>query len=359
MKILLIFPAIAFFISFLSGCSAFSSSSASKLDSIFPQQIGQFNRVNANENSASWSTADYSKTDAAIFYGYGTENIPAAAQEKVKRKNFCNDEYLRKPITLKEEILRDKTGKEIGNVLICREPIIESSKVIGDKFTMTLANGNNYSVLQTNRGGLANLVEFAQALPANSQIDFAALKLDELIAANPVENYSIESLMKDFPLKLTDTPYLKGKILIVQQSPTNYNSGNGIPSISNSSEIYGLTKEMMTESISQAGTVVRVVCQKGRQIDFYVIDDAEKTKIPAYAVDCTVSIIDQSIPATIAQKKIVGDSLMQTESVTKTTRPNIQNGSITNMETTIRQKEFFASLPYEKIADYLKKMPKK
>ena len=349
MKIRLSFPVIAFFISFLSGCSVSSpSSSAAKLDLIFPQKIGQFNRATATENSSSWSTADYSKTDAAIFYGFGAEKTSGAAQEKVKHKDFCNETYLpQKPTILKEEILRDKTGKEIGNILICREPNISaSSEITGDRFNMTLANGNDYLLFDTKLGGLADLVEFAQALPANSQIDFTALKLDELIAANPSAIYSREKLKNNPPLKLVEKPYLTGKILIVEQSPNNYNGGIGTPTISTSNEIYGLTKEMMTGSISQAGTVVKVVCQKGKKIDDYVTKDAEKIKFPVYAVDCTVSIIDQSIPAIIAQKNFVGDSLMDTESF-------MQYGKSTE------KKEFFAFLPYEKIADFLKKMPKK
>lgn len=103
---------------------------------------------------------------------------------------------------------------------------------------------------------------------------------------------------------------------------------------------------MMTESIAQAGTVIKVVCQKGKQISFYVTKDAEKRKLPAYAVECTVSIIDQSIPAIIAQKNFVGDYLMDSREVTKI-------GTLT------MQKEFFASPPHEKIADFLKTLPKK
>lgn len=347
MKIRLSFPAIAFFILFLSGCSVSSpTSSPSKLDAIFPQKIGQFNRATANEKSSSFSFADYSKPDVKIEYGFDTEQTSGAVQGKIKRKENCNDNGNGKTIILKEDVLRDKTGKEIGNILICREPSYEGSDIKGDRFKMILAKDKNYLRLAAELGGLADLVEFAQALPDNSQVDFTALKLDELIAANRSSRFSTERLKINPPLKLAEKPYLIGKILIVEQISSDYFSGVAIPSISKSNEIYGLTKEMTTESIDQAGTIVQVVCQKGKQIGIYVTKDAEKTKLPAYALDCTVSIIDQSIPAIIAQKNFVGDSLMDTTSVTKVGKSNLQ-------------KEFFAFPPYEKIAAFLKTLPKK
>jgi hypothetical protein len=353
MKIRLSFTAIAFFILFLSGCAA-SSSSSSKLDTIFPLKIGQFNRGTANENSGSFSFAEYSKPYVKIQYGLDTEQTSGAVLEKVKRKDNCNENVGGKTTILKEDVLRDKTGKEIGNLLICREPGSGSPDIKGDIFKIILAKDKNYLRLVAELGGLSDLVEFAQAIPDNSQIDFTALKLDQLFAANPSTRYSLESLKTNPPLKLADKPYLTGKILIVEQVPYSFNGGMATPSILNidgifgtkNYERYGLSKDMMTESIAQAGTIIKVVCQKGKQIGFYVTKDAEKTKLPAYAVDCTVSIIDQSIPAIIAQKNYVGDFLMDTEAVTK-----IQKSTI--------EKEFFASPPYQKVADFLKTLSKK
>lgn len=348
MKIQLIFPAIAFFILFLSGCNASSSSSSSssKLDTIFPQKIGQFNRVTATEKSNSFSFADYSKPNVKIAYVFDTEQTPEAVQEKIKRKENCSDNSNGKTIILKEDVLRDKTGKEIGSILICREPGYTGLDVNGDTFKMILGKDKNYSRLAADLGGLADLAEFAQALPDNSQIEFSALKLDQLIAANPSGRYSLENLKKDPPLKLADKPYLTGKILIVEQSPSNYFNGVATPGISTNPQLYGLTKEMTTESIPQAGTVIKVICQKGKQIGNYVTKDAEKKKLPAYAIDCTVSIIDQSIPAIIAQKNFVGEFLMDSQAVTK-------------IGDSTEQKEFFAYPPHEKIADFLKTLPKK
>lgn len=339
MRIWLSFSAIAFLLSVLSGCSV---PSPSKLDSVFPPKIGQFDRRTMTENSGPWFTAEYYKRGAVILYGFGLEKTAEAAQEKVKRKEFCDGQYSSQPKILKEEILKDKAGKEIGNILICREP---NRGFTGNKyeFKMTLANDKTYVLLDTKIGGLAELVEFAQALPVNSQVDFAALNMDELIAENPSTSGSPEELIKlNPPLQLAAKPYLKGKVLIVEQHPREAFLSTGAPSVVESPERYGLTKELMTQSITQAGTLIQIKCGKGKKINEYVTQDAEKKKVPVHAVDCTVSVIDKTIPAIIAQKNFVGDFFIGSEKRTIT------------VET-----EFYAFAPTTDIADFIKKLPKK
>jgi hypothetical protein len=338
------FLAVALFVSFLSGCS---SSSPTYLDTVFPEKIGQFNRAKATRNDSSWYVSEYSKPGAVIFYGFGPERTIEDAQKKVKSKQFCQTQISTSPDDfkiLREEVLKDRTGQEIGNILICREAVKDTYKNIvkGYKFKITLANDKNYLLLDATTGGVADLIEFAQALPLNSPVDFTPLKLDELIAENPLAGSLPEDLLKlNPPVKLAKEPYLKGKILIIEKIFSQYSGIDPTPSFVKNPETYGLTKEMMTESINQAGTVIQIVCQKGKKIGDYVTKDAEKKRFPAFASDCTVSVIDQTIPAIIARKNFVGNSLLFEEETF-----------------TLSKTEVIAPTPTE-IDDFIKKLPKK
>jgi hypothetical protein len=337
--------AIAFFLLILTGCS----SSPTYLETVFPEKIGQFNRSTVSQNSGSWATAEYSKPGAIVFYGLGRESTAEEAQKRVRNKNFCDSKNLSDPDELKilkEEILKDKAGKEIGNILICREVVKDPYKNMakGYKFKITTAHEQNYLLLEVRTGGLAELVEFAQALPLNSEVDFTGLKLNELIADNPSIATSPEDLIKLAPpLKLAEKPYLKGKIMMVEQVPNPFTHGEPTPSMVKVFDLYGLTKEMMSESLKQAGTVIQIVCRKGKKIGDYVTKDAEKKKFPAYDLNCTVSVIDQTIPAIIAQKNFVGgfNELLDKEKTF-----------------TLSEQEAIAYPPIE-MYDFIKKLPKK
>jgi hypothetical protein len=329
---------------FFAACQSFLPFDA---DKVFPPTIGQFTRGTASRNTDAWFTADYRKPGVQIFYGLGPEKTAEDAKKGVTDKKFCESEDSKKNGTikiLKEEILKDKTGKDVGRILICREMVKDAYKdTVGNyQYKITLANDKNYVLLDGKLGGLADLVEFAEALPLNSQIDFSALNLVSLVKENSSVSATADEVAAfNAPVKISKEPYLKGKVLIVSQTYFGKLGTDGSFVFEKQPESYGLTKESIAASLNEADSLIQILCSKGERLGDYVTSDAEKKKFPAYASNCKVSVIDKTIPATIAQKLFVGKSLAENESFSTS------------------EKEFRAPPPTIEIQEFIKKMPKK
>jgi hypothetical protein len=100
--------------------------------------------------------------------------------------------------------------------------------------------------------------------------------------------------------------------------------------------------------MEEIGSIVKVDCGKGASIGQYVLKD-KGTKIPAFSSFCKVSIIDNTIPAVIAQKTFTNSTMVDNYITDVDKKGNLYNYN----------KEYVASFPTSEIADFLGKLPKK
>ncbi len=333
---------------FLEACSL---STSVDTNNFFPQTVGDYKRDEVKQgNNNSWFYADYRKPNVEIFYGFGPYSTAQEAQTQVTNKKFCDSADAVKEGTLKilkEEILKDKTGKEIGRILICREAVKDTYKdTVGNyKYTITLSNDKSYIYLNGRESSLADLTNFAETLPLNSQVDFTALNLQALVAANSSTSASADELIRlNPPVKLAKEPYIKGKVLIASQTFSGISSSensDGIIFFDKRFEKYGLTQDLVADSYNEAETVIQIACSKGERLGDYVTKDAMQKKFPAYASNCKISVIDKTIPAIIAQKNLVGTYLSEEE-------------KFNDLDKAVR-----ASPPYVEIGTFIKNLPKR
>ncbi len=347
MKIRLKFFLLAALLLFLEACSL---SSPADTDKFLPQTIGEYRRNEVRKSGNSWFIAEYQKPDVEIFYGFGPYSTAQEAQTQVTNKKFCDSADAVKEGTLKilkEEILKDKTGKEIGKILICREAVKDSFQdTVGNyKYKITLSNDKNYIYLDGLKSSLADLTNFAETLPLNSQVDFTALNLQALIAANSSTGTSADELIKlNPPVRLAKEPYIKGKVLIASQTFSGVSASensDGVIVFDKRVEKYGLAQDSVADSYNEAETIIQIACSKGERLGDYVTKDAAQKKFPAYASNCKISVIDKTIPAIIAQKNFVGTFLSAEENFNE------------------RDKTFRAPPPYLEIGTFIKTLPKR
>jgi hypothetical protein len=146
-----------------------------------------------------------------------------------------------------------------------------------------------------------------------------------------------------FPLKLDSKAKLKGKILLIARSEFH---SVGIKGIDYNGDDYyqldldtfGLKKENLAVKPEEIETVILKTCDKGKQIGQYAMSDGKK--IPAFALDCKVSIIDYQIPAIVAEKKFPS------------------NGMYDDILTSNTTKEWVAGEPSTEINAYIKNFPR-
>jgi hypothetical protein len=94
------------------------------------------------------------------------------------------------------------------------------------------------------------------------------------------------------PVKLDPAATIKGKVVIAAENLENYSDADNLDD--------GFADYRMAKSLDEVGTVIQVVCKKGRQTAVYVGKNNEKVK--GFASDCQVKVIDYAQPAVIAQK---------------------------------------------------------
>jgi len=107
------------------------------------------------------------------------------------------------------------------------------------------------------------------------------------------------------PLKLDPKAKATGKILIIDKSKNSVAikgfDFNDDDYYQFDLDKYGLKKEDLAVKPDEIQTVILKTCDKGKQIGQYSLSEGKK--IPAYGLDCKVSIINFQISAVVAEKK--------------------------------------------------------
>jgi hypothetical protein len=146
-----------------------------------------------------------------------------------------------------------------------------------------------------------------------------------------------------FPLKLDPKAKAKGKILVIARSEfksvgVKGFDYNGDDYYQFDLDTFGLKKETLAVKPEEIETVILKACDKGKQIGQYAISGGKK--IPAFALDCKVSIIDYRIPAVVAEKKFPS------------------RGMYDDILTSNSAKEWVAGEPGAEINEYIKNFPR-
>jgi hypothetical protein len=163
------------------------------------------------------------------------------------------------------------------------------------------------STLETNKS--ANTANVANSQPQKP--DYKALKdkAKELATLSP-------------PVKLDPKAKIKGKVTLVEKTDYDTFSVKGFNYIGDDfeqSELddYGLRKERLAGKSEEIDTLIQVICDKGKQIGKYNVTDGRT--LPAYAVNCKVSVVDYKTPSIVAQRNFTGRDLADNITVYKST----------------------------------------
>ena len=143
------------------------------------------------------------------------------------------------------------------------------------------------------------------------------------------------------PVKLDPKAKIRGKVAIVEHTTYNTNemigiNADGTDTIDYDLDHYGIKKEQLAVKTDELDTLIQINCKQGAAIGQYNVSDGRV--IPAYAINCQLSIIDYKTPVIIAQKKIVSRELAKDIKVYDTTQ------------------DVTANMPYEAIEKYIKKL---
>ncbi len=173
-------------------------------------------------------------------------------------------------------------------------------------------------------------VNFANTQPAKPNFKDFQAKAEELGKLSP-------------PVKLEPKAKMKGKIAVVEK--TNYGTFSvkgfhheGVEYYEYDLNNYNLTKEQLALKTDEIDTLVQIGCDKGKAIGQYNVTGGRT--IPAFALNCKVSMIDYKTPAVVAQKTFVSTKLEKDIKVYDST------------------KEYTAAIPYTEIEKYIKNFPR-
>ena len=322
---------------FVFGCTLLGS--IQKPKDVFPESFGKYkitsmgnggkiyylNDKNKKDQYRSWDST-YSDGSNQFFYRVGIHEDATAAQNE---QEFLADCVAKE--VWKKAALKDKSGKEIGAITICRsaESGKEKSVLGGFQYSLGVSNDKQTFGLRTySKNVNADMIEFFKALPINSQVDLAVL--DELLASKPDKSITADELQKmSPPVKAAAKPYLKGKIVVVESA--SLSTGNYI------------TDELKRATApDEIGSIVQISCEKGKKIGDYMV---KGEIVPAYGSTCKVAVIDNTIPAIIAQKTFTNRELPKTTTFTSL------NGQLTSQE-------YVAPYPIGEIKTYIQSLPK-
>jgi hypothetical protein len=336
------------------GCGRFSK--PAETDARFPDSVGEFRRdmlfkekeqnyLNEKNKDQKYNARDakYSDGKDDVFYGISNhQKAEDAVNELDKEASHSSN------VPWKRADLKDKSGKKVGKITICRIDDTSPS-------SPNAANGGfNYSVAfnidnQTHRASVSStsvwtpqvtdkLVAFVKALPVASQIDLSLLDLiTTSFAGKGITADKISAISP--PVKIASAPYLKGKTVVFVTG--TYSDGVRTTE-------YIQDSEQQANLMEEVGSIVKVECAKGASIGQYLVKE-KNIKIPAFSSLCKATIIDNTIPAVIAQKTFTNSLMLDTTTVSMD-----KNGKLSDSD-----KEFVAYFPTSDIADFLKKLPKK
>lgn len=141
------------------------------------------------------------------------------------------------------------------------------------------------------------------------------------------------------PVKLTNDPYIKGKIVIVYRRADDINELH-------ENDVIGFG-QLHAQTPAEVQTVVQTDCFQVRR-GSYITKDNEKKEIPAYVSECEVGVIDLSMPATIYRKKFENTKLLD----------EINSTNI-DWESIKRKNKVVAPEPQGEIRDFLLSLPRK
>lgn len=331
-----------------------------KVDSqnaLFPAMVGPFKQVlvykeeersyiNGKNKDQKYKVSNAKYTDGTndIFYFVGshpTANDAVNEQPESVRHNNC--------VVWRTFDLKEKSGKSVGKLTICRETEISAEKM------KDIGGGWNYSIafnianqehsayvsdlMSTKSPDLTNkLVDFIKSLPAASDLELGVLDLVTPAFADKV--VTAERLAAISPaVKPGSEVYLKGKIAVIV---------SGAPSSGLATDVYIDDPSRHAYLLADVRSIVKIACEKGRRIGEYEVKE-KGIRIPAFGSTCKVAIIDKTIPSVIAQKQFEGVSLVDFRMVRVDKRDQLSR----------YDEEYVAPIPSQAIKDYLQKLPKK
>lgn len=213
------------------------------------------------------------------------KNADEAASEQ-KEKGGCLDG------AWKTGPLVDKGGQSVGTMSICRKTEGAYSGTKKDYlYTLIFNNGNRLVELKTSAGENVELIEFAKALPFNSQVDLSMLE-----SLRGLENLNTAELMKiSPPVRIAKEAYLKGKVVVISTSEIQ-------------TMTYFPDDNRRAETVNEMQSLVQIRCEKAEKIGQYEMIESKKL-VPAYGSKCKVTVIDNTIPAIIAEKSFVNKEM--------------------------------------------------
>ncbi len=296
-----------------------------KLSSVLKKEkIKYLNGKNKDQSYSSWYSTYVFEGTKGIHYIAGVHKTAADAENENDlslvfpnddRKTKIDDKFF---VT---EPLNDKSGKAVGTIKIYRESAPERNVMGGFIYRVSMnVNNYTYSLKPSSKNLNKDLVDFVKSLPLNSEIDFSIL--DKEIAGKPNDEITFEELFSiSPPVKLAAKPYIKGKVMIVERKPFNNKSGETF--FSDETDYYIDDSTTHANSRSEIGTLIKLDCAKGNKIGEYIVYQTG-AKVPIYSSVCKVSVIDNSIPAIIAEKTFVNSEVDKEKRVTGSISENFE-----------------------------------
>jgi hypothetical protein len=328
MKIFKLFLAVPIFLFVSLGFQGCSEIPLEKR--IFPETVGNFkhsnvlkkekikylNEKNKGQTYNSWYATYVLGGTQGIHYIAGVHKTNADAENEQDLSMVFPDDDRNTQLDdsfFISEPLNNKAGQPVGTIKIYREAAQKRNTLGGYIYRIALSVNNFTYSLKPSSNELNNaLVEFVKSLPLNADVDFSIL--DKEIAGRPNDEATWEELFNTAPpVKLAPKPYINGKVMIVERKP--FNNKSGATFFSDETDYYIGDSSRHAKSRSEIGTLIILDCAKGNRIGEYLVYQTG-AKVPIYSSVCKVSVIDNSIPAIIAQKTFVNSEVDKEKRVT-------------------------------------------
>lgn len=292
-------------ISFLAACGGVSTNPKD----YFPEKVGDFTTkvpTAITQPEKEWEEKGYYATGysserykaitrryeasngSSLNYLVTIHNEPKMAEDELKYLSDCPKPDTKYIQPYKEETLKDKTGKEIGQLLVCKSKDDFWGKA---DYVFTLRKGSQ--TLTTIKAHpltkQSEIIEFLKVLPITKDFDLSTLDgvKAEIEKTQTITEDSLKNLAP--PVQLAEKPYLKGKVYEIAMEGTRV-----------------IDDELKAKSAAEIGTIVKVDCNRSFKIGDY---NASGQFVPAYARSCKVKIIDYAIPAVIAEKDFINSNI--------------------------------------------------
>lgn len=310
------------------GCSLMKKVGVSSAPPIpknaMPDTVGKFRLETGRPYTEKVTTASltYKKTDSSyqpteITYRLETSSNENEIKKKIEQANSCSQRPTHLSFAvLKDEAVKDKSGKEVGKIKICRATVKnEYNYSLGmNSYSIVLSKENLLSVFESKidtksvapKSGkelFIDITDFLTNIPYYSDLDFSGLNFAQLISSQNMKFQTAKEIKEFSPsVKITSQPYLKGKTVVVDQ----YDKIETEDYISDSTKRAASPEEIKS--------IIQISCNNGRSIGTYNTSDG---MIPAYSTVCNVRVIDTTIPAVISEKTFTSTELPQTIQVYK------------------------------------------